>query len=81
MERNMRQILKASEVQFEAPVQLGLVPGATSAPAPPQPAPAAGPMQARARIAETNAEYALIELTCACGQTTYLRCDYEPAQT
>ena len=77
----MRQILKASEVQFEAPVQLGLAPGAAPNPGPPQPAPGTGPPQARARIAESNAEYALIELTCACGQTTYLRCDYEPTQT
>jgi hypothetical protein len=78
--KTMRQVLKASQVQFEAPMRLGLdpstgpIPGGSQAAAPPT------ATQARARIAESHAEYALVEVTCACGQTIHVRCDYEPAQ-
>lgn len=76
----MRQVLKANEVQFEAPMQLDLDPGPKSSARGPQPACAAPSMPAQARIAESHAEYALVEVTCSCGQTTYVRCEYEPAQ-
>jgi len=72
----MRHVLKTSEVQFEGPLQLSLDPVAAPVPSGPQ---AAAP-QARIRIAENHPEYALVEVTCSCGQTTYVRCDYEPAQ-
>jgi len=72
----MRHVLKASEVQFGEPLQLCLDP---TAPPSTGCAPAAsGP--ACIRIAENHPEYALVEVTCSCGKTTYVRCDYAPAQ-
>lgn len=75
MPKTMRHVLKASEVQLAGPLQLSLDPGAT-----PQAdgSPAAAP--ARIRIAENHPEYALVEVTCSCGKTSYVRCDYAPAQ-
>ncbi len=37
--------------------------------------PAAGACQ-QARIIESNAEYAIIEITCACGQKSHIQCNY-----
>ena len=74
----MRQVLKANQVRLDAPLQLSLDPGA--APAATRRTPSAA-TTARARIVETHPDHALVELTCSCGQITYLRCDYEPTQT
>lgn len=30
----------------------------------------------QARIIESNAEYAIIEITCACGQKSHIQCNY-----
>jgi hypothetical protein len=71
----MRRILKADEVAMEGPLQLSIAPGATLCG--PQPAaPAAIPS---VRVAQDHAEYAVIEVTCPCGRTTYIRCDYAVA--
>ena len=70
----MRHVLKANKVQLAEPVQLCLDVGAT-------PKTAAAPRAAtpaRIRIAENHPEYALVEVTCSCGQTTTVRCDYAP---
>lgn len=72
----MRHLLKTSEVQFAEPLQLSLDPAA----APPTGATPADSQPARIRIAENHPEYALVEVTCSCGKTTYVRCDYAPAQ-
>jgi hypothetical protein len=67
----MRRILKADEVALEEPLQLCLEPAA----------PVGGPKAPTAadpsvRIAQNHAEYAVLEVTCPCGRTTYVRCDY-----
>ena len=76
MLKTMRHVLKANEVQFAGSLRLSLEPGASAqagaSPAPSEPA--------RIRIAENHPEYALVEVTCSCGKTTYVRCDYAPAQ-
>jgi hypothetical protein len=72
----MRHVLKASEVQLAGSLQLSLDPSA-----PPQASgSSASASPARIRIAENHPEYALIEVTCSCGQSTYVRCDYAAAQ-
>jgi hypothetical protein len=68
-----RQILKADEVAFEGPLQLTIDPPATHGCQKAASA-SAGPS---VRIAQNHAEYAVIEVTCPCGRTTYVRCDYE----
>lgn len=74
----MQRVLKADEVAMEGPLQLSIAPAAThggqnhklsSAVATPS-----------ARVAQDHAEYAIIEVTCACGRTTRIRCDYATAR-
>ncbi len=70
--KNTRHILKANEVALDDPVRLAVDPtpatccgGSRSA--------AVSPI---ARITQTHPEYAVIEVTCSCGKTTQIRCDY-----
>jgi hypothetical protein len=81
MENTMRQVLKASQVQFDTPLQLSLDRGAAPTATAQRPPSAPTPIPARARVVESHPEYALVEVTCSCGQTTYIRCDYEPTKT
>jgi len=76
MPKTMRHVLKANEVQFADPLQLSLDPAAP--PGTGGPTPTSQP--AHIRIAESHPEYALVEVTCSCGRTTFVRCDYAPAQ-
>lgn len=74
--KTMKHVLKASEVQSAGPLQLGL-----TADAAPQTGGSSGATApARIRIAESHPDYALVEVTCSCGKTTYVRCEYAPAQ-
>lgn len=74
MPKTIRHVLKAAEVTLEAPLALSLDPTA---------APGGGSRSAgaaaRVRIAQNHADYAVIEITCPCGRTTYVRCDYAAA--
>jgi hypothetical protein len=72
MIKTTRHILKADEVAFEDPLQLGLDP-AQRPHAAEAPGAQAGPS---VRIAENHPDHAVIEITCACGKTTYIRCEY-----
>lgn len=75
MQKPMRHVLKANEVQSAGPMQLSLDPSRV-----PQARPAPGASApARIRIAENHPEYALVEVTCSCGKITLVRCDYAPA--
>ena len=76
MPKTMRHVLKAGQVQLAGPQQLCLDPGAT----PQTGGLPATSTPARIRIAENHPEYALVEMTCSCGKTTFVRCDYAPAQ-
>jgi hypothetical protein len=69
-------ILKGQEVKLEGQVQLELLrakpslmkeEGASST--------------LRARMIENRPEFATIEITCSCGTTIYLRCEYAAAKT
>ncbi len=71
----MGHLLKANKVQFADPLRLSLDPAAS----PETAGPALTSEPAHIRIAETHPEYALVEVTCSCGKTTLVRCDYAPA--
>lgn len=49
-------------------------PGAPEHARPPRPA-----AQPRVRVVESNAEFVVLEVTCACGAVTHVRCDYPAA--
>jgi hypothetical protein len=75
MRRSARHVLKAGEVALKGAYHLPVDPGA---PARNQPgAPAASPS---VRIAQSHAEFAILEVTCSCGTTTHVRCDYAAAE-
>ncbi len=73
MLKTTRRILKASEVAFRDPFPLDLDPVAPPA-GPESPPAAAGPS---VRIAQNHPQYAVIEVKCPCGKTTYIRCEYD----
>lgn len=73
MLKTTRRILKASEVAFRDPFHLHLDPAALPA-GTEAPSAAAGPS---VRIAQNHPQYAIIEVTCPCGTTTYIRCEYD----
>jgi hypothetical protein len=75
MSTTTRHVLKAAEVTLEEPLRLSLDPTAAAACAGPRSAPDA----ASVRITQSHPDHAVIEVTCSCGRTTYLRCDYAAA--
>ena len=66
------RVLKAHQVQSAGSFRLELEPGTGMPPdaTPPQATPA------RIRIAENHPQFALLEVTCSCGKTTFVRCEY-----
>lgn len=68
----MQHVLKANQVQLEGSLQLGIDQTTTRKGNGSHP----GSSVARVRIAEAHPEFAVLEVTCACGRTTLVRCDY-----
>jgi hypothetical protein len=70
MRRKVIRVLKKGQVKVGGSVQLDSVGGVDSAAGP------AGSTAQQARIVESNNEYAIIEITCSCGQKTHVQCNY-----
>jgi hypothetical protein len=73
MKTNAERILKGNNIEISGRVQLNGVA--------PQPAkttrPAAAPStSAQVNIIENTPDFALIEVTCGCGQKIQIKCDY-----
>jgi hypothetical protein len=69
----MGHVLKANRVQLGAPVRLSIDGTDT-----PTHAGSRRPgIQPRVRIVESNAQFAVLEVTCACGAVTHVRCEYQ----
>lgn len=75
MRKTARHILKANQVVPGDPLRLSL--GAAARPGGTSPSCTAS--SPKVRVAQSHPEYAVIEVTCACGQTTYVRCEYAAA--
>lgn len=76
MDQPVGRVLKAEDVRLQGTYHLnfgqsGGVPAATGNAA-------VGP---RVRMIEQHADYAVIEVTCGCGTTSRVRCEYRDAQT
>lgn len=68
----MERILKSGDFEISGMVQLpGLAAGAT-----PSVKSAVTQNSAQAVIVESNDQFALIEVTCPCGQKTVIKCEY-----
>lgn len=77
MRKNQANLLKSNEVKVEG--QFHLDAGVT--PAPPQKQANPTLVAPQVRILEDHPEYALLELTCTCGNKSHIRCQYEASQS
>lgn len=66
------RVLKAGQVQWQGSLRLDVHPKAGSGAE--VPSDAAAP--AKIRIVENQSQFALFEVTCACGKTMFVRCEY-----
>jgi hypothetical protein len=73
----MGHVLKASQVRLEEPLRLSIDGTGT----PGHGAPLRPAAQPRVRLVESNAQFAVLEVTCACGRATHVRCEYAAADT
>ena len=73
--KTSRHVLKANKVRFEGTCYLGLTPGDGAS----SDKRTGGSVASRIRIAENHTDYAIVEVVCSCGKTTYVRCDYNSA--
>ena len=69
-------ILKSRDVKVEGEFRLDIDQPAEQTPRPQSHAVAAP----QVRIVENHPEYALIELTCACGNKSQIKCQYDQTQ-
>ncbi len=77
MDKRVARIFRSDEVKLEGQVRLKMrQPQFSSQPSSPK---AAG-QQATVEIIESHPEFALIELTCLCGEKILLRCEYAGAE-
>jgi hypothetical protein len=74
MPKTMRHVLKAHEVTLREPLHLDLDPAA-----PHDAKSRCDGAPASVRVAQNHPEYAVIEVTCPCGRTAHIRCDYSTA--
>jgi len=72
MRRKVIRVLKKGQVKFGGSVKLE---GGAAGGVEPSSGPG-GPTAQQARIVESNNEYAIIEITCSCGQKTHVQCNY-----
>lgn len=77
MRKTESNILKSNEVKIQG--QFHLDAGPTDAP-PQQQANPTLPVS-QVRILENHPEYAVLELTCSCGNKSHIRCQYENPQS
>jgi len=66
------RILKESDVKLNGQFTLDIVQTKTSS----SNEPVADSVEPQVRIAESQAEYSVIEITCSCGTSMFLRCEY-----
>ena len=71
------RVLKADEVEVSGTYSLAT--GLSTRPGQQDTAEVLGTPQAR--IIEQHPQYAVLEITCACGQTMQIKCDYSQALT
>jgi hypothetical protein len=69
-------IIKSSKVNVDGVFQLPIGAGAVGRAPAGGGNPPAGGGQASARVIETTAEYATIEVVCSCGTVSQVRCNY-----
>ncbi|MCP4613741.1 MAG: hypothetical protein GY845_34060 [Planctomycetes bacterium] len=74
MRHSACRILKESEVKVDGQFTLDIVQAET---ANPSEEPAADLGEPQVRIAESQAQFSVIEITCSCGMSMHLRCEHD----
>jgi hypothetical protein len=77
MQRKARNILRSSDVKLEGRFHLDVDP--INIPSPQKKAVNSATPQVH--IVESHPEFAVLELTCLCGNKSYIRCEYDNAQS
>lgn len=77
MQKQKKHILRNEEVELQGQVQIGSAPTVSSTQAS---APKDSATQ-QVCIVENHPQYAIIEVTCSCGEKTYLKCEYATAES
>lgn len=72
------RVLKAHEVEISGTFSLAT--GRSSRPLPAAET-SSSQVTPQVRIAQQHPQYAILEITCACGHTMQIKCDYAQAQT
>jgi hypothetical protein len=72
MRNSATRILKGSDVKLGGQFTLDIMQTETS----PSGEPAADLGEPQVRIAESQSEFSIIEITCSCGTSMFLRCEY-----
>ncbi len=71
----MGHVLKGNRVRLEEPLRLSIdgmeTPGRAGS--------CQSGTQPRVRVAQNHPEFALLEVTCACGKVIHVRCEYATA--
>lgn len=75
MDETAGHILKSDEVELEGRVQLDVLQSQLNKGGPKGTKEVSAIKQVR--ILENHPEFAVIEITCCCGERTYLRCEYD----
>lgn len=70
MAKQIRRILKSNDVRLQGSFRLEM---------PKEKSPSS--TTAQVRILENNPQFAVIEITCSCGEKTNIRCEYAASQT
>ncbi len=80
MASRLFDLIKNDNVQVEGSIRLGIRGRANPVRTQPSSAQAGDPNQPnqpqQVRIVESNSEYAIIEVMCACGNKCYVQCNY-----
>jgi len=79
MENLTKHVLKSKNVKFEGKLQLNQPWPQSTAAAPVNKS--TQRITPQANIVEKHPDFALIEVTCACGNKMYLKCQYSSEQT
>ena len=72
MRNTATRILKGSDVKLGGQFTLDIMQTETS----PSGEPAADLVEPQVRIVESQSKFSVIEITCSCGTSMFLRCDY-----
>ena len=76
MRNTAARILKESDVKLDGQFTLDIVQTETSS----SKEPAAGSLEPKVRIVESQSDFSVIEITCSCGTSMFLRCEYAGAK-